>query len=514
MGKRLVSYRHTFINSVGTFFSRVLGILKWTIVNYLFGASADPFHASFKVINNLRRIVGEGAVSNAFIPVYQLKNDENREQADLFASNIINLFVIGTAILTLIGILLAPYYFPLLMSGNEAGSENLKAGVILMMIMMPFTIFISLFALAMGVLNSHKRFTTPAFAPLVFNVVFIIFPLLFHKQLGIYSLGIGVVVGGLGMFLLEIIELIGIGFKYRLHVDIKSPAIRKFFRLFMPTALNMGILMLNALISMSFISFLQEGSFTVIQNAFIINQAPIGVFGIAIGTVLLPLLSGFSVRNDQIQFRKAVGEGFYLLFYLMMPISLFFIIYPDILVNLFHRDLMLLFTGNIGEFTDVLFAQLIGATRLYGLGLMAMSLNIVLAKVFYSISDAKTPLWGSIVLTVISLGGFIVNHFTGGDFRGIIIADVVASWGVSLLYLLRLRRSVDMKALAKEILLKMLIIILISCIVIGIVYPFYRFVYTEMDNVYLSLLTGIGSLLIFSGVYYLITKIFKLELKK
>ncbi len=511
---KLVSYRHTFINSIGTFLSRVLGILKWTVVNHLFGVEADPFQASFNQINNLRKIVGEGSMNNAFIPVFQKVRAGGSQEAEAnrFASTVINIFIIFTVVLSVLGIWLAPYYVPWYVPGFKG--EKLAQAVIMMQIMMPFTLFVSLFSMAMGILNSHKRFTTPAFAPLLFNLATILIPIFMYKQWNLWGLAISVVVGGILMFALEIIELVQIKFKYQLIIEWNTPALKEFFPLLGRTLLNMSLLMALSFIFTRYMSYLADGSLTIQRNAFMINQSMVGVTGVALSTVLLPVLSSIDVKKDVAKFQQAVNEGFNILLWLLVPMSMFFIVFPEIGVNIVYRDLQVLFTGTSGKYSPELLNATYSATQLYSLALLPMALNITLARVFYSVHDARTPLYINILLLIGSTALYELSRIKGWGLNGIIWADVIAGWLTSSYYMLRLKKMIPLKPVLLHFLGRLLLFGLIAGGAIGILFLFIHFIYTPVTNTLLKLLLGGSSFILFTGLYFGATQLLKVGYKR
>lgn len=535
MAKRLVSYKHTFINSIGTFFSRLTGILKQTVVNRLFGADSDPYNASFKIVNNVRKFVGEGIITNSFIPVYKERIDKDPEQAELFANNILNIFLLATIVLTVLGALFAPLYFPLLMPGTPHDSvltvgqmisqfgriirggvvsDNYNIGLFILVLMMPFTIFISLYAIMMSILNSHGRFTSAAFAPMFFNIVFIVMPIFLQKRYGIYSNAIGVVAGSIVQVIAVWIELAAMKFRYRPYINFKDPLLRSFFRLFLPTALNMSVMLVLSFVNIAFTSYLPGGSYTALTGAFAIIQAPLGMFGTAIATVILPVLSGIDRKKEPALFYKGFNEGMFLLFWLTLPTTLFFVAFPDVIVNLSNRDLMLLFTGSTGRFTPQLSSAMNLATAYFSIGLIPMSVNIVLAKVFYSVSDAKTPLWGNIVLLVSSTAFYFLSRIPSVGMMGMALGDTLAAFVMMVYYAARLRTLIDMKSILHEEMPKAVKLSAASVLAGAAIYPAYRFVYVKPHAAIVSIALGVGLIAVFMGIYYLITKMFKLELKR
>ncbi len=511
---KLISYRHTFINAIGTFFSRMLGILKWTVVNHLFGERADPFIASFNQINNLRKLIGEGTMNNAFIPVFQkLRADgKQADRVNRFASTVINLFVIFTVLLTILGIYFAPAFVPWFVPGYTG--EKLQQAILLMQIMMPFTIFISLFSMAMGILNSHKRFVSSAFAPILFNIAFILYPIFFYKAWDLNSQAVGVLVGGVLMFALELIELKQIDFKYSLILDLKDPALKEFFPLLGQTLLNMSLLTALSFIFIRYMSYLPDGMITIRNNAFVLNQALVGVTGVALATVLLPVLSSIDLKKELDRFHQTINEAFTMLLWLLVPLSVFFIVWPEVAVNIVFRDLQMLFTGTTGKYTREMIELTYTATRLYAIALLPFAINIALSKIFYSVHDAKTPLILNILTLGASVGLYQWSRFRGWGIEGIIWADTIVAWIAMAGFFIRLFTLVKAKAVMPVFFKRLLIYTLISGLAIAALYPVYHYLYLGLESTLLKLVLGSSLILGFIAIYFGLSQLFKVGYKK
>lgn len=513
MADRLLSYRHTLINSVGTFFSRFTGVIKQPLISYLFGSSADPFVLAFRIANTLRRYIGEGALSNSFIPVFRKELEKKGgKKAMTFAGNIINLFLIITTVITALGIVLAPFYFPPLVLGFKKGSLELEQSVRLVMIMMPFTIFISLYSIGMGILNSYKRFVSPAFAPVLFNLAFILSPILFGKQLGIYSLALGVVAGGVLMFAGQFFELFQVKFRYKPVLNLRDEGMKDFFRLFIPASANMLVLTVKNLATTQFLSFF-KGASLIFLNVIVLIEAPIGIIGIAIGTVLLPMLSKYNANRDKVRFERSLAESFNLLFYFIIPVSFFFIVFSDTVINVMFRDTMRLFTGNLGRYGDLL-AMTYAATSVYSAALIPMACIVLFERIFYSTHDAKTPLRANAIVFIFSFGFYFTSLIPQVGFLGVFIADVIAAWMTFAYYYTKLKKLVDLRALRDHILPRIITYLLITAVSVGATWPFHRFVYLKDWAPVTAILLGAAEFLIFGGVFCSLTVIFKVGLKK
>jgi len=186
--------------SLGTFISRITGLIRLQVIAYLFGYSqaTDAFWFAFSIPNLLRALFAEGALSSGFIPVFSeyssLKGDK---EALKLANNVLNLLLVITGPFVILGIFLAPFYIPLIAVGFRQNFSQLKLTVYLTQIMWPFLLFISIAALFMAVLNCRGHFASPAFAPVLFNLSLVFFAWIFIDKIGIYSLAFGVVMGGM-----------------------------------------------------------------------------------------------------------------------------------------------------------------------------------------------------------------------------------------------------------------------------------------------------------------------------
>ncbi|MGC8765580.1 MAG: murein biosynthesis integral membrane protein MurJ [Brevinematia bacterium] len=510
---RLVSYRHTFITSAGTFISRVSGILKQNVISYLFGFAADRFVIAFRLVNAFRRYIGEGgALGNAFIPTFQKKLTlEGEQKAFLFASNVINIFLVVNISLTLFLTILIPFYFPLMVIGFRQGTIEYIETLYLYLIMLPYILFICLYAIFMGMLNSFKKFFASAFAPVVFNVFFIVFPILSVRKIGIYSLGFSVLIGVILMVLCQFYELKQIGFKYHFYLNFKDDDVKEFFRLFWPTAGNMLFLTFKNLLATAFLTFFAGGNI-VMLNALMLIEVPLGIISIAIGTVLMPLLSRFNSEQNKENFKKAIDEALYLLSYFTIPVSLFFILFPDTVVNSVFRDIMLFFRGNTGRYTTELLRMTYLATSIYAVGLFPMSTTVIYEKIYYSLHDAKTPFKVNVIIFLWSFIFYFSTFIPQLGMYGIFLADTIGVWLTYFYYNIKLRKTLEIKRM--EVTPKLVFLFVLSGVSFILTYPFYYYFYHSLSYPLISILKAGVQLVIFSLIYYILTKLFKLEIKR
>ena len=229
--------RYTGIVMVATLVCRVLGLVREMVISNQFGAGfeTDAFFVAFMIPNLLRSIIGEGALNTTFVPIFSgCLAHQDKKKADIFASNVLNLLIIALALIVSLGIWGAPFLVRVLASGCRQSPDKYLLTVRLTRIMFPYIIFASLAALFMGILNSYQEFFIPALAPAMLNVGIIFFAFYYANRAGIYSLSLGVMVGGLVQVLIHIPSLIKKQFHYQLTLNIHDDEVRVLFQMLIP----------------------------------------------------------------------------------------------------------------------------------------------------------------------------------------------------------------------------------------------------------------------------------------
>ncbi|URA10193.1 murein biosynthesis integral membrane protein MurJ [Thermospira aquatica] len=507
--KRFLSLRHIGTNSFWTFLSRVTGVVKQMIFTYLFGASGDTFWAAFRLVNAFRRYIGEGgALGSAFIPVFnQVREQKGEEEAKLFAHRVMTVFGIFSLLLALVLGVTAFWYGPWLASGFDA--RRMREYILLMIIMMPYIPLINWYALRMGVLNSFQIFGSSAAGPVLFNVIFIGLPLFFAGTVGIYVSAISVVLGSLVMVLVQgkDISRLGYGLKLVWH---GHPAEERFWRLFWPTAGNMVALTAKNFLATWFLSFF-VGGYVVYMNAFTVLSAPLGFIAIAVGTVMMPLLSRFRERGSREEFSHAVEEGLLFLLFWTLPMMIFFILLPETVNRVLFYDVFVALMGRSGRMTQELLALSNEVLRLFAFSLLPMSVAVVFEKIFYATHDAKTPLRSNLLTLFLTGGLYFLSFLPALGVKGVILAETISSYVVMLYYFKGLRGGMVEKRVWKTVGGKTLVWFVFSLVVgFGVTW-----VYRRLESL---VPVGIGYILfagvvfaVFMGMYYLLTKIFRVE---
>lgn len=371
---------------LGTFLSRIFGLVRLQVIAYFFGYSAatDAFWIAFTIPNLLRSLLAEGALSTAFIPVLsEWLTKKGKDLSYYLVNNVLNILILLLTALVVLGVFLAPRYVPYIAFGFPGDSPQLALAVGLTQAMFPFLIFISLAALVMATLNCSGHFATPAFAPVLFNITVISFVILLHRTYGIYSLAIGVVAGGGAQLLFQIPSLIRRGFGYRLALSFNHPGVRKIARLIGPATLGGITLQANIVINRIFASTLPIGSISALQYAMRLIQFPLGIFAIAVSTAIFPALSSLAAEKNIGEMRKVVSLGLRMVLLVLIPSTLGLIIIRKTLISLLFEHGAFLAQDSL--MTDQ-------ALFYYALGLLAMGEVMVLNRAFYSLQEILVPL--------------------------------------------------------------------------------------------------------------------------
>jgi putative peptidoglycan lipid II flippase len=380
--------------TLGTAVSRVMGLVREMVIAHLFGAgfAVDAYNVAFRIPNLLRDLFAETALSAAFVPVLTAEKAKSREAQNRLASNIFNVLFVVTGAVSLAGLLLAPTLAKIIAFGFGEVPGKIDLTARLTAVLFPFLLFVSLAAWAMSYLNTEKSFFVPSVAPAVFNLFSILFPVLTygwyvaHGKNPIFGLTVGVLVGGLMQFLVQAPLLRRKGFRWSPVLSFRDPAFRKVMALFIPVAIGLAGTRINVLVNTILVTPLAQGSVSWLNFAFRIMHLPLGLFGIAVGTVALPSLSKLVVENDTVAIRGTLTDSLKMVLFLTVPTSALIVGLAVPLTRAIYQR---------GHFTAGDTVAVAGALVLYALGIPFMSALRNVAAVFYAHKDAKTPMYAS-----------------------------------------------------------------------------------------------------------------------
>jgi len=370
-----------------TFLSRVLGLVRDMVIAGLFGAgmAADAFFVAFRIPNLLRRLFAEGSMTIAFIPVFsEYLIRKGRKDAFQMARAVLTVLCLLLIFTVLLGIIFAPWIVRLVAFGFGGQGEKYQLTVWLTRITFPYVAAISLVAFFMGVLNSLKRFTAPAAAPIFLNIGMIAGALYFSRRVDppIVGVALGVLLGGFLQVILQLPWALGEGFRPVPTWRPRHPAVARIGRLMLPALFGSAVYQVNQLVGTLLASFLKEGSISWLYYADRLVQFPLGVFAIAVSTAALPSLSDQAARGEDGAFFETLSHGLRLVLFIALPSMAGLIILREPIVSvLFER----------GQFDAMATRMTCQALLYYTLGLWAFSGIRVVVSAFYALQDTRTP---------------------------------------------------------------------------------------------------------------------------
>ena len=374
-----------------TLLSRILGFVRDFVIARAFGAglATDAFFVAFKLPNLLRRMFAEGAFSQAFVPILgEYKNKRSTEDTRTLVDHVASLLSIALFAITAIGIAAAPLLVWVSAPGFSADAGKFELTVTLTRITFPYIFFMSLVALAGGLLNSWSRFALPAFTPVLLNISFIAMALFAAPYFDppVLALAWAVFIGGLLQMAIQIPALKKIAMLPRPTLNWRAawadPGVRRIAALMGPALIGVSVSQVSLLINTIFASFLATGSVSWLYYADRLMEFPSGMLGAALGTILLPSLSRYHASENHVEYSKLLDWGLRLTLLLAAPaaVGLAILAVPLIATLFFH-----------GAFAAEDVFRTREALVAYTVGLTGLILVKVLAPGFYARQNVKTP---------------------------------------------------------------------------------------------------------------------------
>jgi putative peptidoglycan lipid II flippase len=370
-----------------TLISRILGFVRDLVIARVFGAglATDAFFVAFKLPNLLRRLFAEGAFSQAFVPILaEYKNRRGERETRLLVDHVAGTLALAVFIVTLIGVLAAPLIIYVTAPGFAQTAGKFDLAVDLLRVTFPYIFFISLTALAGGVLNTYSRFSVPAFTPVLLNLCFIGFALWGAPYFDppVTALAWAVLAGGVAQLALQVPFLARVGLLPRFRVDLKNQGVWRVLRQMGPAVFGVSISQVSLVINVIFASFLVSGSVSWLYYADRLMEFPIGLLGVALGTILLPSLSRHHADQSTQAYSELLDWGLRMTLLLAAPAAAALaLLAVPLVATLFHY-------GAFG--VDDVFATR-RAVVAYSVGLIGLVMVKVLAPGFYARQDIRTP---------------------------------------------------------------------------------------------------------------------------
>lgn len=435
MSKKLL--KSTAVVSLMTLVSRVSGLVRDILMANVLGSSgvADAFFVAFRIPNFLRRIFAEGAFSQAFVPVFSELTERNTVQAKEFVNAATGVLALTTFVLCILGMIFAPELIALYAPGYVDQPQQFALTADALRFMFPYLFCISLVAMSAGVLNTVNRFAIPAVTPVLLNLCLILalwflVPLM---QSAARALAIGVLVAGVVQVLFQLPSLYREGYLPRLRLDFKNSAVKRVYTLMLPAAFSVSVAQINLFVNTVLASFLVTGSVSWLYYSDRLMEFPVGVFGIALATVVLPSLSKEGAAGDPESFAKMLDWALRWVIVISIPatFALYFLATP-LLSAMFQYN----------AFTSDDVAQSALALKAFAVGVCGFIFVKVLAPGFFARQDTKTPMKIAVLSVAVNiiLSLVLVRFFAH---TGLALAISIAAWlNASLLFIVLWRQGV------------------------------------------------------------------------
>jgi len=386
MSEHRTVLRSTSTISIITFISRIFGYIRDSRIAFLLGTGdlSDAYTIAYRIPNLIRRIVGEGAVSSAFIPVFsEYLTAGKRREAWEFFNIILAAAMVLLSVITILVILLSPWLVPIFAYGFRVTPGKFEITAVLNRIMFAYIALISISALASGVLQSFNRFAAPAIGPVLVNLSIIAFSFLsgFFSNPAV-ALAVGVVVGGVLQLSFQIPGLIGSGWRFHWIWDLAHPGVRRVTTLLAPRMFAIGIVHIDVLIGTQFAASMAPGSAASITFADRVMELMLGGYVIALSTAILPLLSRQAVERRIDELKTTLNFAIRLVLFVTLPASVGLVLLRKPIIQvLFER----------GEFSAASTDLTAHALLFFAMGLSGFAMVKIIVQAFYALHETRAP---------------------------------------------------------------------------------------------------------------------------
>ena len=413
------------IVSFWTFISRILGLARDIVFTSLLGAGValDTYVVITKIPNVFRRIFAEGAFNQAFVPVLsEYKENKTEGEVKNLINNVFGMLSSLILIITIIIVFFAPFFILFFAPGFYVEPIKRELATDILRITFPYLFFVSLVALSGSIMNTFGKFSIPALTPVFYNLILVCFALWIAPlyELPVYAIAWGMFSAGVLQLFIQVYPLIKLNLLPRFSLDLNHPGVRKILYLMIPGVIAGGVSQLNMLVDTILASFLPTGSPTWLYVSDRLMQLPLGIFAIAIGTVLLPRLSSLHQSEDTSEFSKTMDWSIRLVVLISVPsiIGLVLLSQP-IILTLFER----------GEFmSHDTFKSSLSLIAL-ALGLMAFMLIKVLTPGFFARQNPKTPVKVALASMLLNVFlAWILAFYFGLNHVGLAIASSISAY--------------------------------------------------------------------------------------
>ncbi len=429
--------RSTTVVSSATLASRIFGLIREQTFAFIFGAgfATDAFVAAFRIPNLLRDLFAEGALSAAFVPVFtESLTRQGKSEAFRLANRLTSILIVSLAALVLLGIIATPGLVHLIAPGFNAVPGKAEVTTVMARIMFPFLLLVSMAAVAMSMLNSLRRFAVPALAPVLFNLGMIAAGYLLCPFFNppIVGMALGVLLGGLGQWGVQALSLRREGYAFRFEPAFADPGVRRILRLMAPAVVGLASTQLAIFVNTQIASVLPQGSVSYLNFSYRLMYFPLGIFGVAVATVTLPIVSSYAAQKDTAGILSTAASSLKLIIFLTIPSIVCLCLASRPMISVLYQH---------GRFTAADTEHTARALVFYALGLLAYSSVRVVAPIFYAVGDTKTPAAASVLAVAVNIALCLALKNPLG-YRGLALATAISVTVNLVLLIILLSRRV------------------------------------------------------------------------
>ncbi|MDP3980684.1 MAG: murein biosynthesis integral membrane protein MurJ [Chlamydiota bacterium] len=479
-----------------TLFSRVLGLIRDSVIARIFGVGTmtDAFMIAFTMPNMLRRLLAEGALSIAFVPIFSGDMvDGGKEKVEESLSVLLTVVSVVLSAVTIAAMIFAPVLVSLFAPGF--GGEQRELAILLTRVMFPFIIFLSSASVMVGVLHAMRHFSIPALSPILLNCA-IILSAFFLTPLcdpPIISLTIGVLTGGILLWVLQWQQIRHYGFRMRWMFRIRHPSVQRFAKLMMPALFGIGVYQLNVMISRILASLLPEGNVTYLYYSDRFLELPLGIFAVSVATAILPALSE---RAHQLEYNEMAKT----LFFSMR--LMFFVCFPAMIGLMILRVPIMALVFQYGRFSLEDTHFLAHVFCMASLGIWAVGGVRILLQGFYAMGHiketVKIAVW-TLILNVI-LGLVLMVPMQAA---GLTLANAISSIFQFFFLIMVLKKSLDINIMRDMI--KPIVPMVLSACVMGLcLFPVGQLSMWHSETVFLTRLWIVLCSIMAGGLVYVV----------
>lgn len=499
--------KKSFIKTFSTVFiitliSKVLGLLRDIVFARYYGTGyiATAFFAAIRIPTQLLDIGLSAAITSTFIPVFnEILKKENKEKANIFANNFINIIAVIATFISIFGIIFSEQVVTLLAGGFEEQTFNLTVDLI--RITFPMIIFTAIAFSLVGLLQSYGQFNIPAMISAISNLALIVYLILFRESFGIYGVTVFMIIAWALQVIIQLPSAYKNGYRFRFKINLKDENIKKVFKLAIPIIFSTSVLSVNNLVATRLASSMGDSAVAALEYSYKLYLVIVGVFSYAIGNIIFPELARSSLEKDNKKYIDIIKKAVSILAYLLIPLTIGIMIYKTDLVSIIYQS------GEFNENSTILTA---GALFFYSIGMLGFGIVEVMNKAFYAKKDGKTPMIvGGIVILLNVLLSIVLSKTM--NFNGLALSTAITST-INACILLICANYKEKDIINKGLVLNLLKILISSGVMFGIVILINNSLIgiingnKLMQILRVSIGAGVGVI-----VYYILTLVLKVD---